>query len=488
MNRSEWISRISHARPYILFVFFVIEWCIGTFPAARSSDWCGYYTPGEKCTNWFSPLFWHKMQLLHYCLGMYNAELFSQICAACWFSILFVAVFCTLRTLIQTGQGGSLFMLILICLVNPLFLQLGSTRLDVAFAAWLLLTLCLAFCFRAKGKTGIRYVLLVCACAFNTCSYRQTAFFVLPIVIYYALPILPGMSVCKLKTKLFVTFCVSLVMLVALHATNSVLSNEKTNGAVVMMQSDIRSIVLMSGDTREYEQLCAKRNLDLSYYDSELKLPANEILAVSGIIPRKDRTSYRGTNWGRRWAQYSTQGSYRDWERLWCKTVMLHPVEFLTARAVMWSHFYLCGYCPPLLSEWLSKRYTGVCASSFVPRTWEDSVRVRRMGGLLLKFNFSFTNANKIASSYFTPVYRLLLGCFYVGLLVTLLAFRQWRKANPYIKFSIITTLAAGVYLLSFIPFVPTPDHRYSSPSLLCFFVACAVALQTWYNARMKKA
>lgn len=379
-------------------------------------------------------------------------------------------------------------MLILICIANPLFLALGSSRLDVAFAAWLLLALCLTFCFRTRGKTGIRYFIIFCLCVFNACSYRQTAFFILPITVYYALPLLSCMNICKLKTKLLVSFGVSSVMFIGLHITNNVLSEEKTNGAVVMMQSDIRSIVLMSGNSKEYEQLCEKHNYDMSFYESELKLSANGIQSLQSMLERKDRVSYRGNHWRRIWAQYPTRESYRNWETLWCKMVMLHPVEFLTARTVMWSHFYLCGYCPPLLSKWISMRYTGIRGNSVVPFDWEEARRVRIVGGLLMKFHFPSTVAGKMAASYLNPIYRLLLGCFYAGLLATLLAFRQWRKADPCIRFSIITTLTAGVYLLSFIPFVPTPDYRYSSPSLLCFFVACAVALQKWYNARMKQA
>lgn len=457
MNQNKAYYLVGYGLGLIFFLFsFSLLAYIDFYEIRPDPQWS--YLPifrGETpIIDWHSSLFMYEGRILTKCLYMAGVGNPGFRALRLFWIISEIAICFSIYTWIKKlSEYKSLYSLLFPFCALIFLMLAGQTycrfrfSIDLYFTAFLFVAITIPLFFsklKFNKRNNIFIVVLYVFLFLHIAHYRKNAILLIPFLATYVIawrcPTLP-------TKKLFCSFVVATVFLPPLYATNRLLPAGHFHSQIPMLASDLKIAAILRGQEEENHAIMGQNGI---YLDDGV----NEEDVIGALY------CVKGVKGGERGV-----AQWKEFKTYYLSTLSMNTLSMVTSKAIQVVQFFTNGYVPYFLRCVIHHHFHS-CPPDSSRWNWMSDVPYDRSG--------------------ITPerIIVYLLTC--VSLI---LSYRSWNRQGPSLPLvmSIITSIIALVYILSFLPVTPTPDFRYHSPSMLlgCFSILCTAIY--YFESRLGK-
>lgn len=506
MNLSKIKDIIIQQRAWIAFAIWVLFMLAIYVNGGHGFDDFYFYTsPYPGLSDWHSPWGAIKFRFLRHVLDSFsmNYELIGRsFVRFLVLSFIFLGAAIFNYTIKRQGLSTRFFLLFLFFLplcsfgIEPRQVRLADTNyLALSQLLFLISILYYSFVVRIKSKVlfAVLFILL-----WDTVAWRTQCLLLVPFLLWFFFYLFPFRSRLTQAKRICLTALVSCVIIIGQSFFYShVLDVKKMSGETVMMVSDICSVenMLQINQNREFSTHNRKWTPILGYALPENKSSAKPVIGQSFCYLIKESTGEVTGSFVLK--NSSDYYQYRqlfidDIQRRWKEVILTYPQEFLTFRLLCLcqlsgSQNYAFGMVPYMETRYphvqihqpdselalnsLSKLFKCSNLSEFVNLLPKLNTYTRLIRDLNVRACIISHLAIPIRSIFFL---WLVFGAY-------LLFVKNRFQSDANLRVARLCYLLAFIYLLSLVPYTPTPDYRYMATalvlgglSLVMYFVSLA--------------
>ncbi len=468
MNQNK--QRVWQCFSRLLPYFILVVWAYLVMPrwnaASIGYDFIhNYYVPGKSPSDWFPPIMWVQLRCFDLLsLGDYRADTAARLFGNFWFLLLFSSLVMLVRHLREKQMSPYCLLLMFVCIVQPTVVTTRYVSIDMAFAAYLSIAMVFVH-LRQVGNVLLSSAFLM-TLVLIAVLHRTNGLLLIPVVFWYATIHWPDVARMRRAKRIGFVLLGTLGVLGLVHLVNyGLIGARRAHPEVCMMQSDVYCTDLLKGVAP-----CKSVEERFGHGKFHITHPAwgdsgKEICGRYGIVPEDSGL--------RALPEY-----HQVWKEGWFEAVTASPFHFLMARSVLTSQFFLQGECPEFLAD-------------FIRRNCPDATDVAFTSPYADKIILPSVIAEKMGVTAENVSVRQVVIFIYLGSLLVLPCLYLWRRRDlprcMTLRFSLFSYVISFVYSLSFLPFVPTPDCRYLTPSIATWSLAVGFLVTYWCEERRKR-
>ncbi len=478
---------------WIVFVIWaLLFFAYGMMIDFGNIDFNSYHNPWAVLSDWYSPWGAIKLRAINYLMSpdVYNVKVMLYAVKLYVCMIIVIASSVILYTLRYSGRRSLWFLLFLFLI--PCFgfgfesdcsATADSTHI---FLSQLFLLLSIMYFCRVK-RVRSRIILFLCFCLlFDTITWRVQSILILPIILWglcYTNTAV-GLKNCGKRCLLIVLLC--LVFVFSLSIFNYyILSARKSSSMTVMMVSDIYSMQSMLNRPHVINEPVRQKKWSIVLWASQVPgcgNPEHEVGQAYNYFLYSNDEALECTQMMPDDLAYLERREQlmSAIKTLWFKMVFAHPKEFFAHRAVSLAQ---------LLFE---RRGAAGVISGFHyffsnVNVFHADVMLYRYRSPLFSGSYESLGSEKAKKLEFLSIYSTLIrdvsiafllyplrviAYFWVVVGAYLLFIKKRGEDGVELSFSRICLMIGVVYMMSYLPFTPTPDYRYMVPVIMLIFLS----------------